>query len=264
MPPPLPEPERGAWTLPHPSALDPSFPATAPSEAADSGVDADGPTFDAEGEASSPPSEPVSAPRSEPMSAPASDRVDDPRREDSVQPGLASLVVPARESESIEEEPMPELASRVTVPLFERELVRLSGELALLVYEAGRLFGLGDRTTRLLMREVRRLEHPALLDALLGEGARGVRVDRALMRMIAEAQATLDEWRAHAEGEGELLEMEIRALRKALDDHALTLCRATLAAADAVGIHEGDWADYWAGLAEDADDERLAHDNMTE
>jgi hypothetical protein len=166
--------------------------------------------------------------------------------------------------DSIEDEPLPELASRVTVPLFERELVRLSGELALLVYEAGRLFGVGDRTTRLLMREVRRLEHPALLDALLGDGARGVRVDRALMRMVAEAQATLDEWRAHAEGEGELLEMEVRALRKALDDHALTLCRATIAAADAVGLADDAWADYWAGIAEDADDERLAHEATTE
>ncbi len=270
-PPPLPESERGAWTLPHPHELEPAV-----DEAA-----SEGPAFEAAAPARTDdavarvlPSEDdsdqdvVSSAESSPASAPASaESVDDVAAEASreeVRPGLESLVVAAYGVDPIEDEPLPELASRVTVPLFERELVRLSGELALLVYEAGRLFGVGDRTTRLLMREVRRLEHPAILDALLGDGARGVRVDRALMRMVAEAQATLDEWRAHAEGEGELLEMEIRGLRKALDDHALTLCRATLTAAEAVGLHGGDWADYWAGLAEDADDERLAHENMTE
>ncbi len=174
--------------------------------------------------------------------------------------GIGSLVTDARSLEPIDDEPLPELASRVTVPLFERELVRLFGELSLLAYEAGRLFGARDRTPRLLARELRRLEHPTLTDALLGDGARGMHVDRALMRMVAEAQGLLDEWRDHAEGEGELLDVEVRALRKALDARAVVLCQATLAAGVAVGLSDEDWSDHWAGLAEDADDERLAHE----
>lgn len=263
-PPPLPEAERGAWTLPHPTELG----------LASSSEDSVGDDIFAE----SSEVEPVAAP-SAVCDESETDTGDFPNVDVAsvegapepcdppgvqVSPAFESLVVASRAADSVDEDPLPDHASRVTVPLFERELVRLGGELALLVYEAGRLFGVGDRTTRLLMREARRLEHPALIDALLGDGARGVRVDRSLMRMIAETQATLDEWRAHAEGEGDLLEMEIRALRKALEGHALSMCRATLAASGAVGLSDEDWADYWAGLAEDADDERLAHDRLAE
>ena len=70
----------------------------------------------------------------------------------------------------------------------------------------------------------------------------------------------LEEWRAQVEGEGELLEVEERALRKALEGRAIALCEATLAAARAVGIDDPAWGDYWAGLAEDADDERIAYE----
>ena len=177
--------------------------------------------------------------------------------------GIGSLVTAVRELDPIEDDPLPDLASRVTIPLFERELVRLGGELSLVAYEAGRLFGVRDRTPRILARELRRMEHPALTDALLGDGARGMHVDRALMRMVAEAQNVLDEWREHAEGEGDLLDVEVRALRKALDACALVLCQATLAAGVAVGLSEDDWSDYWAGLAEDADDERMAHEGSS-
>ncbi len=174
--------------------------------------------------------------------------------------GLGSLVTEARALDPIDDEPLPELASRVTIPLFEREFVRLCGEISLLVYEAGRIFGARDRTPRLLARELRRLEVPAIVDALLGDGARGMRVDRALMRLVANAQDLIEEWRVHAEGEGELLEVEVRALRMALEERALLLCQSTLAAGSAVGVTEDDWTDYWAGLAEDADDERMVHD----
>jgi hypothetical protein len=177
-----------------------------------------------------------------------------------VSAGLESLVVTVRERDPIDEDPLPDQASLVTIPLFERELVRLFGELTQLAYEVGRLFGARDATTRRLTRELRRLEHPALVDALLGDGARGVRVDRALMRMVAEAQGLLEEWRAHVEGEGELLDVEVRALRQAVDERTLAICASTLAAAAAVGVGEDEWGDYWAGLAEDADDERLAYE----
>jgi hypothetical protein len=277
VPPPLP---RGAWTLPHPfdegSASDeheerapadsaPAEGEPAESTAADSAAAESGPdgiTGD----------DVESTPRPPPDSQVESGDVDDAPAGSVREPeqglgapvaaaALESLVVTVRDLEPVDDEPMPEQASLVTIPLFEREVVRLFGELALLAYEAGRMFGARDATARRIVRELRRIEHPALMDALLGDGVRGVRVDRALMRMVAEAQGLLEEWRAHVEGEGELLEVEVRALREALEERALAICAATAAAAAAIGLAEEAWGDYWAGLAEDADDERIAYES---